>query len=241
MALTFNEARHRYELDGKRIPSVTTILGVINKPGLPYWAAKLVAEEAITHHSHWGARIDSGEHADSIIRDLKSAPWRQRDDAANRGTRIHTVLEAAATGDPTACPTDLMGMATAAIDLLDRLDLQPTHTEARLYNREHWYAGTADLIATIGGETWLLDWKSSRSLHDTHIMQLEAYAHAETILDEEGDERPMPTIDRLGIIHLTDSSATLHDAGTPGGPGWATFQAANTIHQLQPHLRGLLK
>ena len=50
MALTFNEASHRYELDGKRIPSVTTVLGVINKPGLPYWAAKLVAEEAINHH-----------------------------------------------------------------------------------------------------------------------------------------------------------------------------------------------
>lgn len=241
MALTFNEARHRYELDGKRIPSVTTVLGVINKPGLPYWAAKLVAEEAITHHSHWGARIASGEHSDSIIRDLKRTPWRQRDDAANRGTRIHTVLEAAATGDPTACPTDLMGMATAAIDLLDRLDLQPIHTEARLYSRMYWYAGTADLIATIDGETWLLDWKSSRSLHDTYVAQVDAYAHADTILVEGGDERPMPQIDRLGIIHLTDDSATLYDAGTPGGPGWATFLGANTIHQNINDLRGILK
>lgn len=238
--LTFDETRHRYTVDGQKIPSVTTILGVINKPGLPYWAAKLVAEEAVNHHSHWGARIDSGEHVDSIVSDLKRTPWTERDKAANRGTRIHAVLEAAATGDPTSCPPDLLPMAEHAINLLDNENIEPTYTEARLYNREHWYAGTADLIATIGNETWLLDWKSSRSLHDTYIMQLEAYAHADTIITDE-DESPMPMIDRLGIIHISDTGATLHPAGELGGPGWAAFKAANTIYQTQPRLKALLK
>ena len=238
--LTFDEGRHRYTVDGQKIPSVTTILGVINKPGLPYWAAGLVARAAITNHTHWMTRLENGENPESIIDDLKHAPWIERDKAASRGTRIHAVLEAAATGDPTSCPPDLLPMAEHAINLLDNENIEPTYTEARLYNREHWYAGTADLIATIGNETWLLDWKSSRSLHDTYIMQLEAYAHADKIVTDE-DESPMPRIDRLGIIHIGDTGAALHRVGEPDGPGWEAFKAANTLHQLQAHLRGLLK
>ena len=32
--LKFFEASHRYKLDGAWVPGVTTILGVLNKPGL---------------------------------------------------------------------------------------------------------------------------------------------------------------------------------------------------------------
>lgn len=180
--LAFDDRRHRYTLDGKRIPSVTTILGVLDKPGLPYWSAGLVARDAITNHDYWGQRIHNGEDPEQVIRDLKRTPWKERDKAARRGTRIHQVLEAAAHGDPTDCPQDLLPMAQQAVDLLDREDVRTVETEARGYSRELWYAGTIDLIATVRGETWLLDWKSSKSVHETHVMQVAAYAHMGTIL-----------------------------------------------------------
>jgi len=40
------------------------------------------------------------------------------------------------------------------------------------------FAGTTDCIAKIGGETWLIDWKTSGSLHDHFPLQFSAYAHA---------------------------------------------------------------
>lgn len=51
VTLIFEPGRHSYsaEVDGKvikRIPSVTGITGVLNKPALVYWAAKIGAEAA---------------------------------------------------------------------------------------------------------------------------------------------------------------------------------------------------
>ncbi len=239
--LAFDDRRHRYTLDGRRIPSVTTILGVLDKPGLPYWSAGLVARDAITSHDYWGQRIHNGEDPEQVIRDLKRTPWKERDKAARRGTRIHQVLEAAAHGDPTDCPRDLLPMAQQAVDLLDREDVRTLETEARGYNRELWYAGTIDLIATVRGETWLLDWKSSRSIHETHVMQVAAYAHMDTILTIDGEEKPMSHIDRLGIIHISDDSASLVDVGDPDGPAWDMFQAAHTIHSHMWEITNMIK
>ena len=239
--LTFDDRRHRYALDDIPIPSVTTILGVLDKPGLPYWAAGLVARDAIEHHDYWGQRIRNGEDPERVIRDLKGSPWKERDKAARRGTRIHQVLEAAAHGDPTDCPRDLLPMAQQAVDLLDREGVRTVETEARGCNRGLWYAGTIDLIATIRGKTWLLDWKSSRSIHETHVMQVAAYAHMATILTIDGEEKPMPHIDRLGIIHISDESATLIDAGDPDGPAWDMFQGAHTIHTRKQEITNMIK
>ena len=239
--LKFDDKRHRYTLDDTPIPSVTTILGVLDKPGLPYWAAGLVARDAIENCAYWGQRIRSGEDPERIIRDLKRSPWKERDKAARRGTRIHQVLEAAAHGDPTDCPRDLLPMAQQAVDLLDREDVRTVETEARGYNRDLWYAGTIDLIATIRERTWLLDWKSSRSIHETHIMQVAAYAHMDTILTIDGEEKPMPHIDRLGVIHISDESATLIDAGDPDGPAWDMFRGAHTIHTRKQEITNMIK
>lgn len=239
--LKFDDKRHRYTLDDTPVPSVTTILGVLDKPGLPYWAAGLVARDAIENCAYWGQRIRNGEDPGRIIRDLKRSPWKERDKAARRGTRIHQVLEAAAHGDPTECPRDLLPMAQQAVDLLDREGVRTVETEARGYNRGLWYAGTIDLIATIRGRTWLLDWKSSRSVHETHVMQVAAYAHMDTILTIDGEEKPMPHIDRLGIIHISDESATLIDAGDPDGPAWDMFQGAHTIHTRKQEITNMIK
>lgn len=239
--LKFDDKRHRYTLDNTPIPSVTTILNVLDKPGLPYWSAGLVARDAVENHGYWGERIHSGEDTEQIIRDLKRTPWKERDKAARRGTRIHQVLEAAAHGDPTDCPQDLLPMAQQAVDLLDRENIQALETEARGYNRGLWYAGTIDLIADVNGKTWLLDWKSSRSIHETHIMQVAAYAHMHTILTIDGEEKPMPRTDRLGIIHISDESATLIDAGSPDGPAWDMFQGAHTIHARKQEITNMIK
>ena len=39
--VTFDPAKHAYQIDGKPVPSVTQILGVLDKPGLPWWGMKV--------------------------------------------------------------------------------------------------------------------------------------------------------------------------------------------------------
>ena len=50
MTIKFSEKAHRYWLDGKHIPGVTTLIkGGIPAPALTYWAARTVAEWVADH------------------------------------------------------------------------------------------------------------------------------------------------------------------------------------------------
>jgi hypothetical protein len=68
-------------------------------------------------------------------------------------------------------------------------------SEIHLFSDEYKFAGTCDLVVEIKGEKWLLDIKTSNSLHTSHELQLAAYAQAWNELYEE-------KIDRVGIIWL---------------------------------------
>ena len=63
--------------------------------------------------------------------------------------------------------------------------LRPLEVEAFLINETLGYGGTLDLIAELDGETWLLDWKTGKSVawpdgrvYADHRLQLAAYANA---------------------------------------------------------------
>jgi len=68
-----------------------------------------------------------------------------------------------------------------------------------VYSDTHKYAGTADLVVKMHGEVWLLDIKTSNSLHKSYDLQLSAYARA---LEEMKGIK----IQRTGIIWLKAST-----------------------------------
>ena len=47
-----------------------------------------------------------------------------------------------------------------------------------VWSDEHKYAGTADLVVKMNGEIWLLDIKTSNSVHKSFDLQLASYAKA---------------------------------------------------------------
>ena len=215
MALTFDEARHRYTLDGRSVPGVTTIIGRgLPKPGLPYWAANTVAQYA---QENPGASYD----------EMRRAPWAERDRAAVRGTEVHAYAEQVAHGDEVDVPAHLAPYVQGAVDVLDGLSIEPIHTEVQLASRAHWYAGTADLFARMDGQTVLLDWKTSKSIHGSYALQLAAYARADFIL-VDGQESPVPHVDRIGVVHLTPEGAVPH-WGPPVSEAFEAFLAVKTI------------
>ena len=235
--LAFDERRHRYTLDDKPIQGVTTIIGNgLPKPGLTWWAAKVVAETAVQEIDRLITDVEYGR-SDDAVQWLKQTPFAERDRAAVRGTAVHALAERVANGEEVEVEAEYAPYVTGYVDLLDDLDVTPILTETRLASRTYWYAGTADLIARIGGQTWLLDLKTSKSLHGSYFLQLAAYARADFYVTEDGLEQPMPHVDRIGVIHVTDHGSALHD-GPDIDQAHAAFLAVKAVSDIAQTIDG---
>ena len=79
--------------------------------------------------------------------------------------------------------------------------------ESIVYNLELGYAGTADLICTIDGERWLIDFKFGNSVYESHFLQIESYA------------RCLEGIDRVGVLHM-NAKTRGERKGKIQGRGW---------------------
>ncbi|WP_276670249.1 hypothetical protein [Schaalia cardiffensis] len=235
--LVFDEARHRYTLDGKPVPGVTSILsGGLPKPGLTWWAAKTVAETAVLELSRLSSDVEAGRTEDAV-KWLKSSPFKERDRAAARGTAVHALAEQVVAGLEVDVPVDHANLVAGYVDFLDDNDVEPLLVEAKVASRAHWYAGTADLFATMGGQTWLFDLKTSRSVHGSYFLQLAAYAMADFYLDADGAEQPVPLVDRIGVIHVTEEGSRLYE-GPPVDEAFSAFQAVKQVASLAPVIDG---
>jgi hypothetical protein len=84
-------------------------------------------------------------------------------------------------------------------------EIQPTflYLEETVWSDTHRYAGSFDAIATIDGETVLLDWKTSKSVYDSVALQLSAYRYADRIiLAENGESVDVPAMAGGAVLHV---------------------------------------
>ena len=218
---------HSYVLDGNKCDGVTTVLGNgIPKPALVGWAAKSIAEyvgERIGIDPETG-KVTADELARALakigeknrynkwpndgsisrlafIETLKGVHWEDRDKAANRGTEVHGLAERLVKGEEVAVPDELVGHVDSYVKFLDDWQVVPVVVEGVCGHRKHRWMGTFDLIADMGGQRWLLDLKTSRSgIFGETALQLAAYRHAEFYIDSNGEEQPMPEVERVGAI-----------------------------------------
>lgn len=219
MTLKFNEGNHSYWLDGKRIQGVTTILGAgIPKPALPYWAAKSVAEYVIDNRDKVEALWEMG--GGSAVAALKQVPWTKRDEAAVKGTAIHAIAEELVHGREVDVPDHLLPYVEGYVSLIEEFQIEPLFTELPVAHRLYRYGGKFDIIAKIGAGPWegrtaLIDWKSSKGVYGETCLQTAAYASAEFMLTDEG-EQPLPAVDCTAVVHVTEFGSTLHSlSSTP--------------------------
>jgi hypothetical protein len=163
------KGRHyRHPKTGKLVPSVTNVLGVLNKPALPRWAAKVVAEQAVAMRASL-PNLDPTEAVDM----LKAAPWRSSSRAANRGTTIHAYLEARLNHlEPEILDGEARQYQQAADEWLDYWAPDVIATELTVFDAE--YAGTGDLWCRIGEDVCILDFKTSKAIYPEAALQLAA-------------------------------------------------------------------
>jgi hypothetical protein len=202
--------RYAVEVGGKPIaPSVTGVLGVLNKPGLSWGSAKETALFAIHHQDEW---IDlSPEDAYHRLRKHHRGVW---NDKAARGTAVHALAVEWAEGREVECPPE----CAPYLDALERLyvDHRPAWVELE---RSVVYAvpglefgGSLDAIVDVGGRRLVIDIKTGQRYPIETTVQLAAYRHAQGMgvyspLGGLEAIEPMPEVDGAAILYLHDDGS----------------------------------
>ncbi len=238
--LTFSPGNHQYRLDGKHVPGVTTILGVLNKEALPKWAAGCVAEYVADDPDAIETLRGLGRKA--MVNALKEIPWKRRDDAGARGTTLHDFAERLLRGEEVDVDDELVPVIEHAIDFLEEWEIEPILIEFAVAHREHWYAGTGDLIAryrrpdTGHRGVGIFDWKSGKKVYPEAAWQLNAYGHAE-FHGLAGDEAPLPTCDAAFGVHIRADGLDVSPAAF--GPDiFEEFLTIRRTHEIAKRGRG---
>ena len=238
MTLTYTDETHAYALDGRRVVNVTSVLsGGLPKAALVNWAARMVAEYVATEAEAVEAMRSMGW--EPMVKALAAVPDQRRDEAAKRGTKFHDLAEIISGGDLVQVPPAMADMARGFVAWLDRLQPEVILTETAVASRRYRYAGRFDMLAKVNGALWLLDVKTSRAVYGDTALQCAAYARAEFYVDEAGVETPVPEVDAIGVIHVTDQGTELYDLG-PVDPAWAEYLAAMATYRGTQRRRNLI-
>lgn len=230
---------HSYRIDGQPAPGVTTILNaVVNKPALVGWAARTVAEYVANKDANWleDLRADGDE---ALIDYLKGVPDRVRNSAGDRGTQVHALAERAIAGEEVEETEELApvwGHIESCVRFLDEWHVDPVLIEAVVANRTVRYCGTVDLVADCVQGRCMFDYKtSSIGIFPETALQLAAYLHAETYLDEtlegEPSEESLPGLQIDGgayAVHLTGDGYEVRPIET--APAWEAFQHVAAVY-----------
>ncbi len=198
-----NDAAHWYHVDGKPcyempnkskpgqtrattlkdaralnlLPSVTTILKVLDKPGLNRWLVEQAVLAVKTSPQLPGESLDA--FIDRIL-NQERVQDQERDIAAKRGVAIHNALEMLCQGQGEFVEPDIAPWVRPAYEAIAAKGAVAA-TERILVGRG--YAGRTDIILECADWWEVLDYKSTKGLPEKgawpeHRLQLAAYAKA---------------------------------------------------------------
>ena len=154
--------------------------------------------------------------------------------ASEEGTQVHNAVEDYLAGKEITW-IDGFGNAKYSLDVWrmilrftqfwDEYKPELISCEEHLFSDTLKIAGTADLVVKINGEIWMLDVKTSNSIHDTYNLQLACYTQAWN----ECFDTP---IQRRGILWLKSSSRGNDKTGKRmKGRGWEIKESPNTLQE----------
>ncbi len=175
-----------YGKNGVSYPSVTTILGMLDKPALIDWAARMVVENLKENEEVLIQAAKSGDKyaVVDLLDKSKDAYKRARDKAAGTGTMVHkaienyTIMGIEPDFDKTEESQMVKSGFEAYLEWADRNHVKFLKNEIELCDEIIGYAGTADGVCEINGSLYLIDFKTSKGIYDEHKYQISAYKQA---------------------------------------------------------------
>jgi hypothetical protein len=173
-----------YKQNGKSYPSSTTICGQLDKSGpLTWWAAGCAADfviEKVTALKTPKAEVvEVVQIAEAARKQFRSVSSK----AAGIGTAVHKAVEHyLKTGqEPKIDDDQILSGFLAFLEWAEEHKLKALATEITLYGEN--YAGTCDLICTLAGRPFVVDFKTSKQPrngkpYEEWGYQLASYRHA---------------------------------------------------------------
>lgn len=158
-----------YWVNGKPYASVTAIISVLDKPALRYW---------------FGQQVYRAFSADETLseKEALSAPWKVSGKAKERGSTVHSIVEAWKQSKKhiKTVPEPFKGYAKAFYDWIADNKVEVLVNEKQVVSKLHGYAGTLDLIIKVNGskKAMIVDVKTGKGIYDEVWLQLSAYRKA---------------------------------------------------------------
>jgi len=197
--INFLDRRVYKRSEGVYYPSVTTILQYM--PKNKFFESWLK---------------DVGHNADLIMKR-----------AGKQGTQVHEACEKLILGEEVSWMDDygnakysqiVWEMILKFYEFWNTYKPELISSEEFVWSDEFKYAGTADIVCKLNDQTWLLDIKTSNSIHKSYDLQLASYAKA---LEESKGIK----IDRTGIVWLkAHSRGPAKNGKTIQGKGWKVLE-----------------
>jgi len=198
--------------DGQRVPSVTTILGILNKPALLEWAWKCGCEGL----------------------DYKKV----RDTAGDIGTLAHYLIMCylnKETPDTSEYSKESIGKAENCLlsffEWHKANPVKPVIVEEPMVSEFYGFGGTIDCLGELNGELWLVDFKTGKAIYPEMISQLAAYR---VLLAEHGHEIANARIVRIG---RDEDEGFEERVITNLSKEWQVFEHCLKIYNLQKEIR----
>lgn len=231
-----------YWVNGEQLPSVTTVLGKIDKPGLKFWGEKIGVAGAIALAKE-GKLPMSVPAALSAMQARELRIFQTSEKAADRGTLAHEDLLAVTTGakliDIGDVSPDQRGFLRGVAAFVSQHRPEAVDAETMVASLEHGFSGRYDLRARLRGidGVGLIDLKTTEELsrykngairppYDEHLLQVEGYDIASIESGYgESDYRAVVRVDSKGDWDLTIS--------------WAEHEDFLAALRLYKRLRGL--
>jgi hypothetical protein len=233
-----------YRIEGRELPSVTTVLDVIAKPALGPWYAKEERrhfEAAMLEVlSRPGARDPDYVLAAvaEAVSGVKAAD-REKQRAATIGTAVHAGIEwhlrrllCEDAGPEPRLPDSAAWAVESWRDWAASVALEPLAIERTVYCVECGYAGTLDLYAKVKGILSVLDWKTGRAIYPEAFLQNVAYRHAAQRLGMPAAQGLIVRLPKL----LDDPAWEVMPV--PETLGLPDFLAALRLWRWQRHMEG---
>lgn len=186
---------HIYTKNDKLYPSVTTVVG--------YFKPLETFESLMKWSNFLGFK-----HKDYI---------KERDNKAAFGTAVHETVAGLLTNTPVdksvsdSLTINYLADYADAIKYFERFmmvemihPIDTIFSEETIVSEKLGYAGTIDWLGTYKNKTFLFDFKTSSSMHETMKLQLSAYRK---LLKEEKDI----TIDGAAIVFISKKGVTLQE------------------------------
>ncbi|MFG2916269.1 hypothetical protein ACGF0D_25685 [Kitasatospora sp. NPDC048298] len=198
-----------------KYPGVTSVLSMLPKPFLVWWAARLTAETAVANLPAVTSIAERDEQG--AVDYLRNAHSRYTKLRARIGSDAHDLFERMLRGEIIGrVHPDLEPYRQGFAEFLDAVRPELVRAEDIAWSDTHQYAGSFDAIIRIRlGEdgkpdhehgTWvtlIVDWKTSKSTYPDVALQMAAYAHADKLISPDGTEESMPEVDGAAVLHIT--------------------------------------